>query len=144
LTEQKEGYWAEQAEIQRRSAAAWLAFLEGNKADALAGMREAASLEDGTEKAAVTPGPLAPARELVGDMLLEMNRPGEALQEFEATLKKEPNRFRALNGAARSAELTGNAGKARAYYETLLKVCVRADKPERPELASARKAARRR
>ena len=94
---QKEAYWAEQAEIQRRSASAWLALAEGRKTEALAEMRAAAALEDGTEKSAVTPGPLAPARELLGEMLLEMKQPAEALKEFEATLKKEPNRFRALS-----------------------------------------------
>jgi tetratricopeptide (TPR) repeat protein len=138
LTEQKEAYWAEQTEIQRRSASAWLALVEGRKAEALAEMRAAAAMEDGTEKSAVTPGPLAPARELVGEMLLEMNQPADALQEFEATLEKEPNRFRALFGAARSASLAGDRQKARTYYQSLLKVCARADRPGRPELVQAR------
>jgi len=141
LTEQKEPYWAEQVEIQRRSASAWLALIEGRTAEALAEMRAAAALEDGTEKAAVTPGPLAPARELVGEMLLQLRQPAEALQEFEATLKKEPHRFRALSGAARSASLAGEAQKARAYSEALLKVCERADTPGRPELVQARRSA---
>ena len=141
LTESKEGYWAQQTEIQRRSASAWLALLEGRKTEALAEMRAAATLEDGTEKSAVTPGPLAPARELVGEMLLQLGRPAEALQEFEATLRKEPNRFRALSGAARSAALTGDRGKVRTYSATLLKICERADQPGRPELAEARRLA---
>ena len=62
LTQAKEAYWAEQTEIQRRSASAWLAFAERREADALAEMRAVATLEDSTEKSAVTPGPLAPAR----------------------------------------------------------------------------------
>jgi tetratricopeptide (TPR) repeat protein len=139
LTEEKETYWAEQTEIQRRSAAAWLALLEGRKAEALAEMRAAAAREDATEKSAMTPGPLAPARELVGEMLLEMNQPADALKEFEATLKKEPNRFRALSGAAKSASLAGNLQTSRRYYESLLKMCDRADKSGRPELAQARR-----
>jgi hypothetical protein len=139
LAEQKEAYWAQQAEIQRRSASAWLELVEGRTAEALAEMRAAAELEDGTEKSAVTPGPLAPARELVGEMLLQMQRPAAALTEFEATLKKEPNRFRALSGAARSAALAGNPQKARAYSETLLKICERADTPGRPGLVQARR-----
>ena len=139
LTEQKETYWAEQTEIQRRSAAAWLALLEGRKADALAEMQAAAAREDATEKSAMTPGPLAPARELVGEMLLEMNQPADALKEFEATLKKEPNRFRALSGAAKSASLAGDLQKSRSYYESLLKLCAQADKSGRPELAQARR-----
>src|SRR5205823_5589175 len=75
LAGQKELYWAEQTDIQRRSASAWLALVEGRPAEALAEMRAAAAMEDGTEKSAVTPGPLAPARELVGEMLLQMNQP---------------------------------------------------------------------
>ena len=141
LTDQKETYWAEQAEIQRRSAAAWVMFAEGRRSEALAGMRAAAQLEDATEKAAVTPGPLAPARELVGEMLLEMNQPADALEAYAATLQREPNRFRALYGAARSAALAGDREKARRYAATLLKVCEAADRPGRPELAEARRLA---
>ena len=70
-------------------------------------MRGAAELEDGTEKNAITPGPIAPARELLGEMLLEMHEPAQALPAFEATLQKEPNRFRALAGAARAARASG-------------------------------------
>jgi tetratricopeptide (TPR) repeat protein len=138
LTAKKEAYWAEQAEIQRRSAAAWLALVEGRTAEALAEMTAAADLENGTEKAAVTPGPLAPARELVGEMLLQMQRPAEALQAFEATLAKEPNRFRALSGAIRAATLAGQGEKARAHARTLLAICPKADAPARPELAAAK------
>jgi PAS domain-containing protein len=141
LTEQKEAYWAEQVEIQRRSASAWLALVEGRRAEALVAMRAAAAMEDGTEKSAVTPGPLAPARELVGEMLLQMDQPAAALKEFEATLEREPNRFRALFGAARSASLAGDPQKARAYSGALLKICARADKPGRPELEQARRMA---
>jgi len=140
LTQAKEGYWAEQTEIQRRSASAWLAFAERREADALAEMRAAATLEDSTEKTAVTPGPLAPARELLGEMLLELKEPAQARKEFEATLKKEPNRFRAVYGAARAASRMGDHVAARRYYDQLLKICERADKPGRPELADARQA----
>ena len=80
LTAKKEAYWAEQAEIQRRSATAWLALVEGRSSEALVEMMAAADLEDKTEKAAVTPGPLAPARELVGEMLLQMDKPAAALR----------------------------------------------------------------
>ena len=141
LTEQKEAYWAEQTQIQRRSASAWLALAEGRSAEALVEMRAAAAMEDGTEKSAVTPGPLAPARELVGEMLLQMDQPADALKEFEATLEKEPNRFRALFGAARSASLAGDPEKARTYSVALLKICAAADKPGRPALDQARRMA---
>ncbi|HXA85433.1 MAG TPA: hypothetical protein VNZ47_10175 [Candidatus Dormibacteraeota bacterium] len=138
----KEGYWANQVEIQRQEVSAWLAFAEGNPQGALAGMRAAAELEDGTEKSAVTPGPLTPARELLGDLLLELKRPSEALKEFEATLTREPNRFRTLYGAAEAAKLAGDRQTAQKYFRQLLKVAERADKPGRPELAEARSESR--
>jgi len=134
----KEGYWANQVEIQRQEVSAWLAFAEGDPKAALAGMRGAAELEDGTEKNAITPGPLAPARELLGELLLELKRPGEALKEFEATLTREPNRFRSLYGAAEAAKLAGNRQAAQKYFRELLKVAERADSPGRQELVDAR------
>jgi len=139
LAQQEEPYWAGQVAIQLRSASAWLGFAEGRPMEALAEMRAAAEMEDATEKSAVTPGPLAPARELVGEMLLQMKEPAGALKEFEATLEHEPNRFRALSGAARSAQLAGDRQKARSYYATLLKICERADTPGRPDLVEARR-----
>jgi hypothetical protein len=138
LTQQEESYWAEQAAIQLRSASAWLAFSEGRPIEALAEMRAAAQMEDATEKSAVTPGPLAPAHELVGEMLLLMKEPADALKEFEATLVREPNRFRALFGAARSASRAGDHQTARKYYRQLLDVCAGADSPGRQELEEAR------
>jgi hypothetical protein len=143
LTRDKELYWAEQVTIQKLAATAWIALAEGRQADALAAMREAADREDKTEKAAVTPGPLAPARELLGEMLLELKRPKEALAEFQKTIVKEPNRFRALAGAASAAMLAGDPGGARKHYEQLLAVAPRADTPGRPELKAARDATRR-
>ncbi|MCU1257015.1 MAG: hypothetical protein JWM83_3314 [Candidatus Angelobacter sp.] len=134
----KESYWATQVEIQRQEVSAWLAFAEGDLQAALAGMRAAAELEDGTEKNAITPGPLAPARELLGELLLELKRPSEALTEFKATLTKEPNRFRSLYGAAEAAKLAGNRQASQIYFRELLKVADRADKPGRQELAEAR------
>ncbi len=134
----REDYWAEQVEIARRAAAAWLALAEGRTAEALAGMRGAADLEDGTEKNAMTPGPIAPARELLAEMLLEVREPAQALAAFEATLQKEPNRLRALAGAGRAALQAGDRSAAAKYYRQLLEVAARADKPGRPELAFAR------
>ncbi len=92
LESQGEEYWATQVGIQHLSARAWLALAEGRGSEALVQMREAVGREDATEKSAVSPGPLAPARELLGDMLLELGRPAEAKAEYAATLKKEPNR----------------------------------------------------
>src|SRR5207249_3947502 len=122
LAQSGETYWTEQIEIQRRGASAWLAFAEGQRADAIARMRAAAEREDATEKSAVSPGPLAPARELLGEMLRASRQPALALREFEATLRKEPDRFRALAGAAGAAAAAGDKAAANKYYERLLKV----------------------
>src|SRR5205807_2028661 len=91
--EMKDAYWAEQVDIQRKSAEAWAAYARGQKDEGLRLMAAAADAEDRTDKSAVTPGPLAPARELYGSMLLDAGRSKEALAAFEAVTKKEPNRF---------------------------------------------------
>ena len=93
LSKAAENYWALQVEIQEVAVRAWAALAQGKKEEALRQMKSAAELENGTEKSAVTPGPLAPARELLGEMLLEMKEPALALEQFEATLKKEPGAF---------------------------------------------------
>ena len=90
-------------------------------------LRAAAAAEDATDKSAVSPGPLAPARELLGYMLLEAERPAEALVEFEATMKKEPNRFRGLYGGARAAEAAGQRARAITLYKQLLQVASEPD-----------------
>ena len=138
LLEAAEDYWALQVEIQEVAVRAWAALAEGKKEEALQRMRSAAELEDGTEKSAVTPGPLAPARELLGEMLLEMKEPAQALEQFEATLKKEPGRFRALYGSAHAAQMSGNHDASERYFRELLKVCVHADRPGRSEVTEAR------
>ena len=138
LMSQHESYWANQSEIQREEVVATLAFAEGHVADALAQMRNAVAFEDKTETASVTPGPLTPAREMLGNFLLELKRPDEALKEFEATLVKEPNRFWSLYGAAEAAKRGGNDRKADIYFRKLLSVAERSDQPGRPELAEAR------
>ena len=140
LDRANDSYWAGQVEIQRLEVNAWRSLAEGHEGLALTMMKSATEMEDGTEKKAITPGPLAPARELLGEMLLEINQPEQALEQFEATLKKEPNRFRALYGAARAAQLSGNRDASRRYFSELLKTCERADKSGRAELLEANKA----
>jgi hypothetical protein len=140
LLRANEPYWARQVEIQALAVAAWSALAAGKKMEALRQMESAAALEDGTEKSAVTPGPLTPARELLGEMSLQMNDPTQALEQFEATLKKEPRRFRSLYGAAHAAQLIGRPGTSQRYFRELLKACANADKPGRPELKEAREA----
>jgi hypothetical protein len=103
-------------------------------------MKLAADMEDETEKSVVTPGPLAPARELLGEMLLDMHKPTEALAQFEATLKKEPRRFWSLYEGARAARLSGRGDLSRKYFSELLAVCVHSDQPGRSEIQEARDA----
>ncbi|HET9458838.1 MAG TPA: hypothetical protein VFO51_02505 [Sphingomicrobium sp.] len=111
--------WRTQVAIQRRVAEAWLAFVEGRKDESLQLMRAAAELDDATEKHPVTPGSLLPAREQLGELLLELGRPADALVAFEASLQRAPKRLASLYGAARSAKLAGNADKAGLYYSQL-------------------------
>jgi tetratricopeptide (TPR) repeat protein len=137
LTERKLAYWAEQTEVQAKVASAWALRAEGKNEEALAAMRAAADHEDQTEKHAVTPGPIMPARELLGDMLLELGRPAEALPQYEASIAKEPNRFRGLYGAGLAAERAGDRARARVYFEKLAAICAESD-ATRPELVQAR------
>ncbi len=135
--ELKDAYWAEQLDIQRRVALAWQTFAMGKKDEGIAQLSAAADAEDATDKSAVTPGPLAPARELLGFMLMEAGRAKDALTAFETTMKKEPNRFRGIYGAATAAEAAGDKAKAASYYKKLLDVAQEAD-TERPELQRAK------
>jgi len=137
LIQANENYWADQLDIQRETATAWITLSEGKKEEALAQMRSAADHEDRTDKNNVTPGAILPARELLGEMLLEANQPAQAMIEFEATLRTAPNRFNAFSGAARAAQLSGDNAKAKAYYAKLLSMCEHAD-GDRAELQSAR------
>ena len=133
----KNAYWAEQVDIQHMAAAAWIAYAEGKRDEALALMRSAVEREAGTEKHAITPGPLAPAREQLAEMLLAADRPAEALKEFEAVQQVEPNRFRALYGAGRAAELAGDPTAAKRYYGRVVEIAAAAD-TARPEIEAAR------
>ena len=139
--EMKDAYWAEQVDIQRRVSEAWVAFATGQKDEGITLLGAAADAEDLTDKSAVTPGPLAPARELYGFMLLDAGRPKDALVAFEAVAKKEPNRFLALYGAGKAAEATKQPAKAKGYYRQIVKICADAA-PDRPELVYARKMAK--
>jgi tetratricopeptide (TPR) repeat protein len=137
LAASRQPYWVEQVDIQRQLVLAWVARAEGQDQQALATLREAVQREEATDKHPVTPGPLAPARELLGELLLELNAPAEALAAFEAAHATEPNRFRGLYGAGRSAELSGDREKAMTHYATLVALGEQAD-TVRPELQQAR------
>ena len=129
--------WASQVEAMRLAAAAWAAYGEGRKDEAVTTARAAAELEEKTGKHPVTPGALLPARELLGDMLLEMGRPADARLEYEASLRQAPNRFNSLLGAARAAELSNEPVRARELYARLIEQCVAAS--ARPELVEAKR-----
>lgn len=137
LAQANEKYWGTQVEIQRNTAAAWLAHAQGKPEEALKLMRAAADLEDTTEKHPVTPGAVMPARELLGEMLLELREPKLALKEFEAALVVSPNRFNGLYGAAKASELSGDREKAAMFYAKLTALGEKSD-GKRPELQAAR------
>lgn len=137
LRNAKNDYWAGQVDVQAQAANAWILYADGKYEEALSAMAAAADAEDKTEKAPVTPGPLAPARELCGFMLLDRGQAKEALAAFEATMAKEPNRFNGYVGAAKAAQVLGDTAKAKATYEKLIALTADSDS-NRPELAAAR------
>ena len=131
----KFAYMLEGHNFPRMEVHAWLAFAEKKNDDGLRQMREAADQQDEVGKAEVD----VPAREMLADMLLELDRPTEALAEYEKALKTDPNRFNGLYGAARAAELAHQPEKANTYYAQLLKNCGDG-RSDRPELSRAKSA----
>ena len=124
LRSSQQGYdWASRVRVQRLTVAAWVEHAKGNQEAALRSMRAAADLEDSTEKHPVSPGPVLPARELLGDLLMELDQPARALLEFEKVLQTSPNRFNAIYGAGRAAELRRDRKKAAERYSELLELC---------------------
>jgi len=138
LLQQKDSYKANQVLVQIKTSGAWIALKEGKTSQALDSMTLAADMEDGTEKHPVTPCEVIPARELLGDMLLQLNQPDKALEAYEADLKKHPNRFNGLYNAGLAAQQSGNREKARNYFRQLLTVADSVS-PRRPEIITARK-----
>lgn len=120
LIQSGEIYWAILTDAQRLSVDAWMAFSKGDHARALDLMKEAADREDSVDKHPVTPGHILPARELLGDMLVELNMLTEAHQAYEISLKLSANRLRSLYGAGKTAELNGDAESAKLYYSKLV------------------------
>jgi len=130
-------YWVEQVDIQRSIVEAWIELAEGEVDRALSTMRATAEREDRTEKSGISPGPIAPARELLGEMLLQVGKLPEALAAFQLTIEKEPGRFRGLYGGAVAAEGAGKPELAKQYFSRLVEICQRSS-GERPELQYAR------
>ena len=129
--------WRKQVAIERQIAEGWLAYAEGRKDEAVRIMRAAADLDDATEKHPVTPGSILPAREQLGELLLELGRPAEALAEYRASLKRAPKRLAGLYGAGRAARVAGDADQARHYFAELVEITKAAD-GNRAEVTEAR------
>lgn len=135
IAKQNNTYWSNQVEVQRREVFAWAAQQSGRSEYALKLARSAAELEESMDKAAVTPGAITPAREMLAELLMLAHQPKESLVEYQAVLKIAPNRFNALYGAAKAAEASGDAATASGYFKKLTEVAVG---DERPELKTAR------
>ena len=131
-------YWATIVGAQKLAASAWLARAQGRNEEAVRLAREAADLEETVEKHPVTPGPLLPARELEGDLLMELGRHADALRAYEKTLEREPNRARTLFGAARAAASAGNDATARKRYTELAELMAKADASRAEKREAAR------
>jgi tetratricopeptide (TPR) repeat protein len=137
LIQAKNTYWAGQVNVEVRSASAVLAQAQGRNDEALTLMRSAADLEDASDKHPVTPGSIVPARELLGDMLLDTNQAAQALVEYERSLTSAPNRFHGLASAAAAAERAGDAAKAKLYREKVAQLATTGS--DRPELLAAKR-----
>ena len=137
-TERKIGYWAEQIDIQAEVVRGLASCAAGKSDECVATLRAAADREDATEKHAVTPGPIVPAREVLAVVLLKDGKAVEALQGFESVLTREPNRYRAVAGAMQAAERAGDTKKAAAFAERMVDQTSAADS-QRPEIAQARR-----
>jgi hypothetical protein len=130
-------YWAGQVAIQETAASAWIALAESNSTQAIALMQSAADLEDRSEKHIAMENRLSPMRELLGELLLEANKPAAAIREFERSLRVVPNRFRSLAGAGQAAAQSGKKNLAESYFKQLLSLAGKADS-ERSALDAAR------
>jgi len=137
LAAAKDEYWAGQTRIQKQTVAAWLAFAEGRRDEAIAAMRQAADLDDASEKNVAMENKLVSVRAMLGELYLAAGMNKEALPEFEASLKSTPNRFRLIAGAAAAARANGSVEVARRYYRALIALAVDGD-GQRAELAEAK------
>jgi hypothetical protein len=137
LKAKKQPYWETQVGVQLAAIEAWSRFAAGERDEGLSAMRAAAEAEEKTEKHPVTPGPIIPARELLGDMLMAAGKHEEALAAYEHSMMVEPNRFRGIAGAAAAAEAAGDRAKAEQHYRRLLELAADGE-DARPVLKQAR------
>jgi tetratricopeptide (TPR) repeat protein len=137
LLEAKDSYWANQVEVQRLGAASILAHVQGDDKKAIELARAAADLDATMDKHPATPAAVLPARELLADLLLELNQPDAALKAYKEVLRTDPNRFRSILGEARAAKQSGDTASAHDAYQKLVALSKPAGS-ERPELAEAK------
>jgi tetratricopeptide (TPR) repeat protein len=137
LVAAKNDYWAGQTRIQKRAATAWVMYAEGQRAEAITAMRQAADLDDASEKNIAMENKLVPIRTLLGELYFVAGMSKEALAEFEASDRVMPNRFRSVAGAAAAARAAGSADIAKRYYRALT-VLVADGGGDRPEVVEAR------
>ncbi|SFU52730.1 hypothetical protein [Nitrosospira multiformis] len=134
----KLNYWADQIDIQAEVVRGLAAFAQDKRDEGIAILRRAAEREDASAKNVVTPGAIVPAREMLATTLERDHKPANALAEFEKVLEQQPNRYRALAGAAQNAKRAGNEQKAVHYSEQLVELTKHADGP-RPEIVEAKR-----
>jgi len=137
LEKSNQSYWADRTDEQMLAISAWVAYADGAPDQAVKLMRAAADGEDTSVKHVAMENRLYPMRELLGELLLQMGQAAQALREFEASLKENPNRYRGLYGAARAAEVAGDRPKATEYFEKLIALTRKAE-TARPEIAHAK------
>jgi tetratricopeptide (TPR) repeat protein len=133
----KDDYWAGQTRIQKQAVAAWVAFVEGRRDEAIATMRQAADLDDSSEKNVAMENKLVPIRALLGELYLATGMNQEALSEFETSLRNTPNRFRSIAGAATAARANGSVEAAKRYYRALMALAAHGE-GKRSEIAEAK------
>lgn len=137
LLEKNKAYEAKQVQVQIKASEGWIAFSQGRNEEAIGLMTEAAMIEDATEKHPVTPGEVVPARELLGDMYMEMGLYAKALEAYEANLKTHPRRFNGLYGAGSASKKLGETKKAAAFFQQLVETAKLSD-TKRSELETAK------
>jgi tetratricopeptide (TPR) repeat protein len=131
-------YWAGQTRIQKAAVEAWIAFAEGKKDEAIAGMRKAADLDDASEKNVAMENKLLPIRALLGELYLAAGMSQEALPELEKSLKVVPGRYATIAAAAAAARANGQVDVAKRYYRVLTALAVDGNSG-RPELVEAKR-----
>jgi hypothetical protein len=137
-TSMKLGYWAEQIDIQAELVRGVATFAEGKQVEGIEIVRAAAVREDASEKHAVTPGPIKPAREILGDLMMQTGKPADALREYESVIAREPNRLGPTASAAQAAQKSGDARKASYHSARVIDLTAAAD-TARPEFAQAKR-----